>query len=115
MRFAFTYISPGWEGARLSNIIRIIVGPGSCHQDDILEYVGWAEPFDWQDVGPRFLEPIPDGKYKGFTIAKWLPDMIWEYYKLSGRHERTGRPFKDTLENLGLQEFTPWSQEASHL
>jgi hypothetical protein len=29
---------------------------------------------DWQDVGPRFLEPIPNGKYKGFTIAKWLPD-----------------------------------------
>ena len=52
---------------------------------------GWIADFDWQDVGPRFLEPIPDGKYKGFTIAKWLPDMIWEYYKLSGRHERTGQ------------------------
>ncbi|MGZ9173933.1 MAG: aldehyde ferredoxin oxidoreductase C-terminal domain-containing protein, partial [Candidatus Binatia bacterium] len=61
-------------------------------------------------VGPRFLEPIPDGKYKGFTIAKWLPDMIWDYYKQSGRHERTGRPFKDTLEKLGLQEFQEWSQ-----
>jgi hypothetical protein len=35
---------------------------------------GWITDFDWQDVGPRFLEPIPDGKYKGFTIAKWLPD-----------------------------------------
>jgi aldehyde:ferredoxin oxidoreductase len=71
---------------------------------------GWIADFDWQDVGPRFLEPIPDGKYKGFTIAKWLPDMIWEYYRLSGRHERTGRPFKDTLEKLGLEEFTEWSQ-----
>ena len=55
-------------------------------------------------------EPIPDGKYKGFTIAKWLPDMIWDYYRLSGRHERTGRPFKDTLEKLGLEEFSQWSQ-----
>ncbi len=71
---------------------------------------GWIADFDWQDVGPRFLEPIPDGKYQGFTIAKWLPDMIWEYYRLSGRHERTGRPFKDTLENLGLEEFAAWSQ-----
>jgi aldehyde:ferredoxin oxidoreductase len=71
---------------------------------------GWIADFDWQDVGPRFLEPIPDGKYKGFTIAKWLPDMIWEYYKLSGRHERTGRPFKDTLEKLELEEFMTWSQ-----
>ena len=71
---------------------------------------GWIADFDWQDVGPRFLEPIPDGKYKGFTIAKWLPEMIWDYYKQSGRHERTGRPFKDTLEKLGLQEFQEWSQ-----
>jgi len=71
---------------------------------------GWVADFDWQDVGPRFLEPIPDGKYQGFTIAKWLPDMIWDYYKQSGRHERTGRPFKDTLEKLGLQEFQQWSQ-----
>jgi aldehyde:ferredoxin oxidoreductase len=71
--------------------------------------------FDWQDVGPRFLEPIPDGKYKGFTIAKWLPDLIFEYYRLSGRHKRTGRPFKNTLDQLGLEEFTPWSQEASQL
>jgi aldehyde:ferredoxin oxidoreductase len=72
---------------------------------------GWIADFDWQDVGPRFLEPIPDGKYQGFTIAKWLPDMIWDYYKQSGRHERTGRPFKDTLETLGLEEFAAWSQE----
>ena len=76
---------------------------------------GWIADFDWQDVGARFLEPIPDGKYKGFTIAKWLPALVWEYYRLSGRHERTGRPFKETLEKLGLEEFLPWSQEASQL
>ena len=90
------------------------------HRSMILQSVfgtqrGWVADFDWQDVGPRFLEPIPDGKYKGFTIAKWLPDLIFEYYRLSGRHERTGRPFKNTLDQLGLEEFTPWSQEASQL
>jgi aldehyde:ferredoxin oxidoreductase len=72
---------------------------------------GWVADFDWQDVGPRFLEPIPDGKYKGFTIAKWLPDLIWEYYRLSGRHEHSGRPFGATLEKLGLEEFSAWSHE----
>jgi len=41
--------------------------------------------------------------------------MIWDYYKLSGRHERTGRPFRDTLEKLGLEEFARWSQEAGQL
>lgn len=25
------------------------------------------------------------------SIAKWLPDLVYEYYRLSGRHERTGR------------------------
>ena len=76
---------------------------------------GWLADFDWQDVGPRFLEPITDGKYKGFTMGKWLPDLVYEYYRLSGRHERTGRPFKAALNQLGLEEFTRWSQEASQL
>ena len=53
---------------------------------------------------------MPDGKYKGFTIAKWLPDLIYEYYRLSGRHERTGRPFKETLDRLGLEKFREWCQ-----
>lgn len=71
---------------------------------------GWIAEHDWQDVGPRFLEPIPDGKYKGFTIAKWLPGLVYEYYKISGRHEHSGRPFMDTLAKLGLEEFKEWSQ-----
>ena len=60
---------------------------------------GWIAEHDWRDVGPRFLEPIPDGKYRGFTIAKWLPDLIYEYYRLSGRDEKSGRPFRETLKN----------------
>lgn len=71
---------------------------------------GWVADHDWQDVGPRFLEPIPDGKYKGFTIARWLPGLVYEYYQLSGRHEKTGRPYIDTLQRLGLEEFIEWSQ-----
>ncbi len=71
---------------------------------------GWVAEQDWRDVGPRFLEPIPDGKFAGFTIAKWLPDMVYEYQRLSGRHEKTGRPFMGTLTRLGLEEFKEWSQ-----
>ncbi len=71
---------------------------------------GWIADDDWKNVGPRFLEPIPDGKYQGFTIAKWLPDLIFEYYRLTGRHERSGRPFRDTLQRLGLEEFDEWAQ-----
>jgi aldehyde:ferredoxin oxidoreductase len=71
---------------------------------------GWRAEDDWTDVGPRFLEPIPDGKYQGFTIAKWLPDLIQEYYRLSGRHEISGRPYRETLTRLGLDEFGEWSE-----
>ncbi len=52
-----------------------------------------------------FLEPIPDGKYKGFTIAKWLPDLVYEYYRISGRHEKTGRPYMDTLKRWGSKSL----------
>src|SRR5260370_39361721 len=72
---------------------------------------GWIADHDWQDVGPRFLEAIPDGKYQGFTIAKWLPELIFEYYRLSGRHERSGRPLPETLARLGLEEFGEWSHK----
>jgi aldehyde:ferredoxin oxidoreductase len=72
---------------------------------------GWIAEHDWQDVGPRFLEPIPDGKYQGFTIAKWVPGLIYEYYRISGRHEKTGRPYMDTLQRLGLEEFQEWCQK----
>lgn len=71
---------------------------------------GWRAEDDWTDVGPRFLEPIPDGSHQGFTIAKWLPGLIQEYYRLSGRHEITGRPFAETLTRLGLEEFDEWAQ-----
>jgi len=71
---------------------------------------GWRAEDDWTDVGPRFLEPIPDGKYAGFTIASFLPGLIHEYYRLSGRDEHSGRPFQDTLKRFGLEEFMEWSE-----
>lgn len=85
------------------------------HRSSILQSIfgtqrGWIADHDWQNVGARFLEPVPDGKYQGFTIAKWLPDMVYEYYRLTGRHEKTGRPFMNTLQELGLEEFKEWSQ-----
>lgn len=71
---------------------------------------GWIAEDDWKQVGARFLEPIPDGKYQGFTIGKWIPEMVREYHSYAGRHEKTGRPYMDTLKKLGLEEFKEWSQ-----
>jgi len=94
----------GWCKNRIEKVFAKASGPRAHTQR------GGIADFDWQDVGPRFLEPIPDGKYKGFTIAKWLPELVFEYYRLSGRHERTGRPCKETLDQLGLEEFMEWCQ-----
>jgi aldehyde:ferredoxin oxidoreductase len=71
---------------------------------------GWQAKDDWEQVGERFLEPVPDGKHKGLGIGKWLPDIVQEYYRDSGRHEITGRPYRHTLEALGMGEFNEWAQ-----
>ena len=71
---------------------------------------GWRAEHDWTDVGSRFLEPVPDGRHKGFTVARWLPDLVQEYYRLSGRHELSGRPNMATLSRLGLEEFADWAE-----
>ncbi|HLG72644.1 MAG TPA: aldehyde ferredoxin oxidoreductase N-terminal domain-containing protein [Chloroflexota bacterium] len=88
------------------------------HRSMILQSVfgtqrGWVAEDDWKNVGPRFLEPIPDGQYQGFTIAKWIPGIIQEYYRLSGRGENSGRPFRSTLQQLGLEEFMEWAEPES--
>jgi len=44
------------------------------------------------------------------SAAKWLLDLVFEYYRLTGRHEETGRPYMDTLQRLGLDKFKQWSQ-----
>ncbi len=72
---------------------------------------GWTAEDDWNKVGPRFLEPVPDGKHKGFTAAPYLPALIHEYYQLSGRDEVSGRPFLETLERLGMEEFAEHCHE----
>lgn len=74
---------------------------------------GWIPEDDWAKVGPRFLEPISDGQYAGFTIAPFLPGLVQEYYRLSGRHEASGRPLRSTLEGLGLEELAQDSHERS--
>jgi aldehyde:ferredoxin oxidoreductase len=56
------------------------------------------------------LEPILDGQYQGFTIASWLRYLVYEYYRLWGRYEKIGRPLKETLSQLGLEELIEWGQ-----
>ncbi|MEM0150000.1 MAG: aldehyde ferredoxin oxidoreductase family protein [Candidatus Micrarchaeaceae archaeon] len=55
------------------------------------------------ELAPRMREPIPAGPSKGNTASKTFDEGIKVYYKLRGWSE--GKPSKETLERLGLQEF----------
>jgi aldehyde:ferredoxin oxidoreductase len=87
-------------GERVVNLERILnVKLGLKPDDDI------------NDVGPRFLEPPIAGPGKGRDVRRHIKWMIKEYYRLMGWNEKTGMPYEETLERIGLkkllQETTP--------
>lgn len=49
----------------------------------------------------------PDGLK---PMVEWLPGLIQGYYRLSGRHEVSGRALQATLARLGLEEFAEWGE-----
>ncbi len=57
------------------------------------------------DVSPRFLEAPPDGGAKGHSIASYLKDMVQEYNKLMDWDWETGKPSKNKLIQLDLNEI----------
>ncbi|MDZ4246195.1 MAG: aldehyde ferredoxin oxidoreductase N-terminal domain-containing protein, partial [Dehalococcoidia bacterium] len=67
---------------------------------------GWVPEEDLTKVGSRFLEPIPDGEFKGFTIAKFMPDIVYDFYKECGWDVKTGKPTPERLKKLGMEEFS---------
>ncbi len=78
---------------------------------------GWTPEDDLKDIGPRFLEPIPDGPLKGYSPAEVLPDLVREFYQECGWDEKTGRPHLATLKRLGMEEFSflsETSKEGDH-
>lgn len=78
-------------GERVVNLERSIhVRLGLTPEDDV------------NDVGPRFLEPPPKGPGKGRDVRRYVKWMVKEYYRLMGWNEKTGKPFRSTLERLGL-------------
>jgi len=60
------------------------------------------------DIGGRLLEAPPEGRAKGKSIKPYLPGMIDEYYELMGWDLKTGKPYRETLERLGLEEYIPF-------
>jgi aldehyde:ferredoxin oxidoreductase len=51
---------------------------------------------------PRMLAPPRDGPAQGVTMKQAYKGLLSAYYSFMGWDERTGKPLKSTLENLGL-------------
>ena len=61
-------------------------------------------PSDDYEVAPRTVEAPPSGKAKGISMAPYVKGMVMEVYRLMGWDEKTGKPWKATLERLGLED-----------
>jgi len=95
----------GWDDFSLPEALS--VGERTWQLEHILHIrYGWAPDDDIKDVGPRFLEPLPDGPVKGWDPAKVLPDLVREFHQECGWDEKTGRPHLATLKRLGMEEFS---------
>ncbi len=57
---------------------------------------------DWPSQ--RILEPPPDGPAEGVTAKKTLKAMLDDYYKQMGWDPKTGKPWRSTLMELGLDD-----------
>lgn len=95
----------GWDD--FSKEEAIMVGERMWQLEHIfhLRY-GWTPEDDLSNTGARWLEPIPDGPFQGFTIAKFLPDLIYDFYRACGWDITTGKPAMATLKRLGMEEFS---------
>jgi len=58
---------------------------------------------DW-NVPDRLIVAPVDGPGKGMAIKDHLKGMILEYYRLMGWDLKTGKPYRDTLIRLGLDD-----------
>ncbi len=61
-------------------------------------------PSDDYNVSKRILEGQRDGPAAGIPLKPHLIGMINEYYRLMGWDEKTGKPWRNTLKRLGLED-----------
>lgn len=95
----------GWQDFNKDEAIA--VGERTWQLEHILHMrYGWTPEEDLTNVGSRLLEPLPDGPFKGFTIAKFLPELVYDFYRACGWDVVSGTPTLDTLKRLGMEEFS---------
>jgi aldehyde:ferredoxin oxidoreductase len=94
----------GWQGFSMEETL--VIGERAWQMEHLLHLQhGWTPQEDLKNIGPRFLEPVPDGPFQGFAFAKFLPDLVNDFYRQCGWDVETGKPTEATLKRLGMEEF----------
>ncbi len=68
-------------------------------------------PTDDYEVSPRMVSEPPQGRGKGKLMAPYVRGMVMEVYRLMGWDEKTGKPWRSTLREVGLEDIADdvWS------
>ena len=61
-------------------------------------------PADDYEISPRLLEAPDGGRAKDHSVKPYLIRMIDDYYRLMGWDIKTGKPWRKTLNRLGLNQ-----------
>lgn len=94
----------GWNDLTLEEVLTI--GERVLQVERIFNVQhGLTPEDDYMNVGPRFIESIQDGIGKGWTIAPYLRGLVFDFYRLAGWDETTGKPYRDTLQRLGIEQY----------
>jgi aldehyde:ferredoxin oxidoreductase len=59
-------------------------------------------PEDDYRASPRLLETCQDGKAAGRSLKPYIQGMVEDYYAVMGWDKKSGKPWRRTLEQLGL-------------
>lgn len=93
----------GWD---ITHEEAMLIGERKATMEHIFDLLHGRTPeTELEDVGPRFLEPVPDGPRKGAAIKPHLEQLLRDYYRVAGWSFATGRPLPGTLRRLGLEEI----------
>ncbi|MGA2401161.1 MAG: aldehyde ferredoxin oxidoreductase C-terminal domain-containing protein [Syntrophobacteraceae bacterium] len=80
-------------GERIINLERIFnLRMGITAEDDI-------------DVSPRIVSAPDAGKAKGIAMAPYVEGLVRDYYDVCGWDIEHGKPYRRTLDRLGLSEY----------
>jgi aldehyde:ferredoxin oxidoreductase len=91
----------GWE---LTSEDMFEVGFRLMHLERAFNVRHGLKPEDDWTATPRLVDPPLDGPAKGKSIKPHLVGMVKEYYRLMGWDEITGKPWRSTLKNAGLED-----------